>query len=521
MKDAVRISLAAFLFAASAVAGCAPKLPIDEGTLVIALPGAPTSIDPRLATDAYGEQILQMTHAFLIKRDTAGNPVPDLAESWEERSRIEIVFRLRRGARFHDGREVTSADVRYTFEWILDTKNLSPHRSTYGTISRIETPDPHTVVFHLKEPFAPFLVGMSRGIVPAGSGARGYSPMPGAGPYKVDDFRPDEGAALSRFDRYYGRPPAIDKIFVKFIPDSNVRFLELRKGSVNFVLNGVDPDLLDASLRNENLVMEEAPGGNVSYLGFNLRDPVLSDVRVRRAIAHAIDREAIVRTLWKGHADLADSILAPGFWAHAKNLPRLRHDRAEAKRLLDQAGYRDPDGDGSKPRFTLTYKTSQNELRRRIAAVIQEQLRQAGIAMTVQSLEWGTFFSDIRKGNFQLYSLTWVGIADPDIFHYAFHSAQIPPEGANRGRYANPELDRLVIAGRREPSRAKRKEIYRKAQLLLARDLPVLPLWVNRNILVRDRRLAGFTLTPDEDYTSIKDMRIERKAGGPPGKGAP
>jgi peptide/nickel transport system substrate-binding protein len=345
--------------------------------------------------------------------------------------------------------------------------------------------------------------------------------VPGAGPYKVDDFRPDEGAALSRFDGYHGRPPAISKVIVKFIPDSNVRFLEIRKGSVNFVLNGVDPDLLDAALRNENLVMEDAPGGNVSYLGFNLRDPILSDARVRRAIALAIDREAIVRTLWKGHADLADSILAPGFWAHSKNLPPLRHDRAEAKRLLDEAGYRDPDGDGPKPRFALTYKTSQNELRRRIAAVIQEQLRQVGIAVAVQSLEWGTFFSDIRKGNFQLYSLTWVGIADPDILHYAFHSAQVPPEGANRGRYANPELDRLVIAGRREPSRAKRKEIYRKVQLLLARDLPVLPLWVNRNILVRDRRLAGFTLTPDEDYTFIKDMRIERKPGGPPGKGAP
>ena len=153
--------------------------------------------------------------------------------------------------------------------------------------------------------------------------------------------------------------------------------------------------------------------------------------------------------------------------------------------------------------------------------MIQEQLRQVGIAVTVQSLEWGTFFSDIRKGNFQLYSITWVGIADPDIFRYAFHSAQVPPDGANRGRYANPELDRLVEAGRREMSRAKREEIYRKVQFLLASDLPVIPLWVNRNILVRDRRLAGFTLTPDEDYTSVREMRIGAKAGDPPGKGAP
>jgi peptide/nickel transport system substrate-binding protein len=521
VKDAPRIALSALLLAAFVHAGCAPKLPVDEGALVIALPGSPTSIDPRLATDAYGEQVLQMTHAFLIQRDGAGNPVPDLAEAWEERSPTEIAFRLRRGARFHDGREVTSADVRYTFEWILDPANRSPHRGTYETISRISTPDPRTVVFLLKEPFAPFLAGMTRGIVPAGSGARGYAPVPGAGPYKVDDFRPDDGVSLSRFDGYHGPPPAIPKVNVKFIPDSNVRFLELRKGSVNFVLNGVDPDLLPAALANPSLVMEEAPGSNVSYLGFNLRDRILSDARVRRAVALAIDRETILRTIWKGHADLADSILPPGFWAHADGLPPLPHDPAEAKRMLDRAGYPDPDGDGPKPRFTLSYKTSQNELRRRIAAVFQEQLRQVGIAVEVESREWGTFFSDIRKGSFQLYGLTWVGIADPDIFHYAFHSSQVPPEGANRGRYANPELDRLVEAGRRERSRAKRVEIYRKVQLLLSRDLPVVPLWVHRNLLLRDRRLAGFTLTPDEDYTSVKEMRIERKDRDTRGRAAP
>ena len=523
MRAAPRTLPAAILFAVLPLlpAACAPKLPIDEGTLVIALSGAPTSIDPRLAADAYGDQVLQMTHAFLIKRDAAGNPLPDLAETWEERSPTEIVFRLRQGARFHDGREVTSADARYTFEWILDPKNRSPHRATYAHISGIETPDSRTVVFRLKEPFAPFLVGMARGIVPAGSGARGYTPVPGAGPYKVDDFQPDASIALSRFDGYYGRAPAIAKVVVKFIPDSNVRFLELKKGSVNFVLNGVDPDLLPAALASPNLVMEEAPGSNVSYLGFHLGDRVLSEPQVRRAISHAIDRDAIVRTIWKGHADLADSILPPVFWAHADGISRVRHDPAEAKRLLDRAGHTDPDGEGPKARFTLTYKTSQNELRRRIAAVVQEQLRNVGIAVEVQSREWGTFFSDIRKGNFQLFSLTWVGIADPDIYHYAFHSLQVPPEGANRGRYANPEFDRLVEVGRRETSRAKRKAIYRNVQLLLARDLPVFPLWVNRNILVRDRRLAGFIVTPDEDYTSVREMRIEAPGGSPPGKDPP
>ena len=516
MKREFHVTLPLLVLLLAALSACGQKLPADEGTLVIALPGAPETIDPRLAADAYGTQLLQMTHASLIRMDAAGNPVPDLAGSWEEKSPTEFLFRLRKEVRFHDGRELSSADVRATFEWILDPANRSPHRHGYTSISRIETPDDRTVLFRLSAPFAPFLAGLVRGIVPRGAPVSAYAPPVGAGPFRIDDFRRDEAVHLSRFDGYFGDPPAIGKVVVKFVPDTNVRFLELRKGSVNFVLNGVDPDLIPAALEQKNLAAEEAPGSNASYLGFNLRDRILSDRRVRRAIALAIDREAIVRAIWGGHADVADSILANGFWAHADGIPPVRHDPEAARRLLDEAGYPDPDGAGPKPRFALTYKTSQNELRRRIAAVFQEQLRAVGIAVEIHSFEWGTFFSDIRKGNFQLYSLTWVGIQDPDIYHYAFHSGSVPPAGANRGGYRNPEVDRLVEAGRRESSREKRKEIYGKVQRILAKELPVFPLWIHRNILVRDRRFTGFVVTPDEDYGSVKQMRVEPPA---PGKG--
>jgi len=509
------------IFLAAALAACAQKLPVDEGRLVIALPGAPVSVDPRVATDAYGEQLLQMTHASLVRRDAAGNPVPDLAERWESPDPLTHVFHLRTGVRFHDGRPLTSADARYTFEWILDPANRSPHRALYRHVAEIGTPDPRTVVFRLSEPFAPFLSTMVRGIVPAGSPARGYTPPAGAGPYRIDDVSPDGEAVLSAFDGYYAGPPAIRAVTVKFVPDSNVRFLELKAGSVNFALNGVDPDLLPAAGASGRLAVEEAPGGNVTYLGFNLRDRVLSDARVRRAIAAAIDRESIVRALWKGRADLAESILPPGSWAADAGIPPARFDPARARRLLDEAGYPDPDGDGPLPRLRLTYKTSQNELRRRVAAAIQEQLRQIGITLEIQSLEWGTFFSDVKRGNFQIYSLTWVGIADPDIFHHAFHSASAPPDGANRGGYSEPEVDRLTEAARRETSREKRREMYLRVQRILARDLPVFPLWVGRNVLVRDRRLTGFAITPDENYAPVAAMRILPAAAASAGAGAP
>ncbi|MBP2674729.1 MAG: appA 1, partial [Deltaproteobacteria bacterium] len=490
--------------------GCAQKLPIDEGRLVIALPGTPVSLDPRLATDAYGEQLLQMTHASLVRLDAAGNPVPELAAAWETPDPMTYVFTLRPGATFHDGRPLTSADARDTFSWILDPANRSPHRATYRHIVKIETPDARTVVFRLSEPFAPFLSTMVRGIVPSGSRAGGYTPPAGAGPYRIDDVSPDGEATLSAFDRCVGGPPGIRAVTVKFIPDSNVRFLELKMGSVNFTLNGVDPDMLPAVERTERLAVEEAPGGNVSYLGFNLRDRALSDPRVRRAIALAIDRDAIVRTIWKGRADVVDSILPAGSWAHEPDLPTLLFDPAQARRLLDEAGFRDGDGAGPLPRLRLTYKTSQNEVRRRVATVIQEQLRQVGILVEIQSLEWGTFYSDVKKGNFQLYGLTWVGIFDPDIYYHAFHSASMPPDGANRGGYANARVDRLTEEARRETSREKRRAMYREVQRILARDLPVFPLWAGRNLLVRDRRLQGFALTPDESYAPVRGMRIVR-----------
>jgi peptide/nickel transport system substrate-binding protein len=496
------------------LAACRQKLPIDEGTLVIALSGAPSALDPRIATDAYSEQLLQMTHAGLLRRDAAGKLEPDLASSFEATTPTDILFRLRPGLRFHDGREITSADVRYTFEWIGDPANRSPHKALFEKLAAIETPDRHVVRFRLKAPFAPFLSELTRGIVPAGTPARGYAPPIGAGPFAVADFEPGDSVTLVPFLGYHDGPPALSRVVVKFIPDSTLRFLELKMGSVNFVLNGIDPEMLPEAAKNPNLVVEEAAGSNASYLGFNLEDRTLSDPRVRRAIAMAVDRETIVRTLWRGKADLADSILAPAFWAHAEGLEQLPFDPRGAGRLLDEAGYRDPDGDGPATRFTLTYKTSQDALRLRIATAMQEQLRKIGIGLDVRSYEWGTFFGDIKKGNFQLYSLTWVGLRDPDIYHLAFHSKRMPPDGANRNRYRNAEVDRLTEEGQRETDPLKRKPAYDRVQRILARDLPVFPLWINRNVLVRDRRVTGFTITPDEDYSHVRSVSIAKSSAG-------
>jgi len=228
-----------------------------------------------------------------------------------------------------------------------------------------------------------------RGIVPAGSPARGYAPPVGAGPYKIDDLSPDGEAVFSAYDGYYGGPPAIRAVTVKFVPDSNVRFLELKMGSVNFTLNGVDPDLLPAASMPGRLVVEEGPGGNVTYLGFNLRDRALSDARVRRAIALAIDRETIVRTIWKGRADLVSSILPPGSWANDPDLSAAPFDPARARRLLDEAGL----PAGTMPRTIVERKGANGSERRKTT------VRGSGVSIAARcrySPRWGDRFAASR-----------------------------------------------------------------------------------------------------------------------------
>jgi peptide/nickel transport system substrate-binding protein len=221
-------------------------------------------------------------------------------------------------------------------------------------------------------------------------------------------------------------------------------------------------------------------------------------------LAHAVDRDRIIRHLLKDTATPANGLLSPLNWAHSRGAQSRLYDPERAKRLLDEAGFRDPDGGGPLPRFRLSFKTTNIDLRRRIAEALKEQLQQVGIELEIRAYEWGTFFSDVKKGNFHLYSLAWVGVMDPDIFFQIFHSASVPPSGDNRGRYSNRELDRLLEQGRTTSDVTARKLIYARVQKILAEDLPYVPLWWWKNVVVKNPSLQGFTPYPDGDLISLK-----------------
>jgi peptide/nickel transport system substrate-binding protein len=224
-------------------------------------------------------------------------------------------------------------------------------------------------------------------------------------------------------------------------------------------------------------------------------------------LAHAIDRQALIQHVLHGLAQPADGILPVGHWAYEPQVSRYAYDPERAAQLLDAAGFPDPDGEGPQARFQLQYKTSQNEVGRRIAEVIQESLRKVGIAIEIRSYEWGTFFGDIRAGNFQLYALTWVGVTDPDIFHYVLHSQSIPPAGANRGRYVNLYLDALLDQGRRATALEQRRAAYSEAQAITASELPYIPLWHDTNVAVLRTTFTGYSLPPAGDYRAIQSIR--------------
>jgi peptide/nickel transport system substrate-binding protein len=245
-----------------------------------------------------------------------------------------------------------------------------------------------------------------------------------------------------------------------------------------------------------------------------MKDPVLADKRVRHAIAYAVDRQAIVDYLRRGFARPAIGVLAPMAWAFEPNVRQFGHDIARAKALLDEAGYRDPDGDGPRPRLTLTLKTSTDEFIRLQATILQQDLRQVGIDVDVRSYEFATFYGDVLKGNFQMFTLTWVGVTDPDMLRRVFHSDQVPPVGFNRGYYQNPEVDRLIDLASAAQSEDERRRYYSEAQQLIAEDVPYVSLWYRTNLAVTQDGITGLRLGPQADMMALKDVRKSSAAGG-------
>ena len=497
-----------------AIAGC-HSAAREPGTVVFLIESSPTNLDPRIGTDGQSEHIDELLFDGLVARDASFHFTPALAERWEQPDPLTLIFHLRGGVRFHDGRMLASRDVLWTIDSMRPEYSarpgsvISPKAASYASVDRLEAPDERTVVFHLKHADNFLLTNLSTGamgIVPEGSGRDFWQHPIGTGPFRFVSQQIDQDVVVERNPLSWTAAPRIGRVRFAVVPDAITESLELEKGSGDVAINSLPMDSIPILATRPNLQIEQTPGTQIQYIGFNLRDPLLKDVRVRQAIACAIDRDLIIKALQRGHAQAALSLLPASHWAWTGDVARYDYDPARAGRLLDEAGYR---LDGGGVRFHVAMKMSNVEETRLLAAVLQQQLARVGIALDLRSYETATFLSDVRNGAFQMYSLRWIGGNEqPDIFSYVFSTASFSPKGANRGHYSNARLDDLLSDAAESADTARRRSDYMEAQQILARDLPAINLWYRDTIVVHSRRLTHVVPTPSGSYSFLETAEL-------------
>jgi peptide/nickel transport system substrate-binding protein len=536
-RQAAWIALA--IASALLTAGCSSNhSSAESGIVTFLIESMPPNLDPRIGTDAFSEHIDGLIFSSLLAHDASMNIVPDLAESWETPDPLTYVFHLRRGVKFHDGSAFTSGDVKFTFDSIMSGAIKTGKRTAFRTVSSVEAPDDSTVIFRLKEPYASFLWNLTRpgvGIVRRGSGPEVAQNPIGTGPFRFVSMKVDEEIVLERNAGYFGYAqgsaavnasqastapnPAdaspqnagstspIEHIHFRIVPDATTRALELRKGTADGEVNSLTPDMVAALAKQQGLQVSEQPGTVLAYIAMNMDDPILAHREVRQALAFATDRDSLIRYLLRGEARPAASLLPPNHWAYDASLKQYAYDANRAAQLLDAAGY--PRGAGG-VRFHLALKTSTEESTRLLSEALADQWKRVGVVLDLRPLEFATFYSDITHGTFQLYTYRWIGgNNDPDIFEFVFSSKKMPPDGANRGHYRNPELDALIDRERVEMNQEKRKAILSTIQKIVAEDEPYINLWYMDNESVHRNRLTDVQIPPGGDYEFLDAARLK------------
>ena len=491
------------------LSSCTRSVPTEPGVVNFLIESMPTNLDPRIGTDGQSERIDGLIFDSLVELDEQRIPHGDLAEKWETPDPLTYVFHLRPGVKFHDGRALTSADVKYTFESILNRTVTSPKRGSLSLVKSVDTPDAGTVIFHLGEPDSGFLLNICRpalGVVPAGAGADFAEHPIGTGAFRFVSAQQDDNVVLERNQSYFRTPPKIEKVRFRVVPEAIVRALELRKGTADLELTSLAPDMIPVMQAQRGVEVTEQPGSNYAYVIFNFEDPVLAKREVRQALALATNREEIIRYLLRGFAREADGPLPPNSWAADPHIAHYKYDLGEAERLLDMAGFPRSSAQGGM-RFKITMKTSTEEPTRLLGAALKEQWHTIGVDLELRPMELATLFSDLTRGSFQVSTLRWIGVnSDPEFFEFAFSSKRIPPAGANRGRYQNAALDTLMDKARTESDREKRRKLYGEIQKEVAEDLPYVSLWYPDNICVHRDRISNVRLSPSGDYDFLRDI---------------
>lgn len=490
--------------------------PFGNNELQIGSIGNPAKLNPILSQDTASSDIIHFTFARLIHIDHHWKPIPQLAEGFAvSPDGLQYTYFMRPGVEFTTGEEITAHDVEFTYSSILDDNVASPRKGDFKDLDRVEVVDDHTVTFHLKASFAPFLRQPTYGIMPKSAfeleenrdmNAANFNRFPiGAGPYILTRYE-GEDVILERNDNYYGRRAPMDRIIFKKTPGQEIEQEYLRAHSID--LGSVLISDLDMVAKSNPEIRQfrTSVGLGYSYMGFNLKSTFFNDHRVRQAIAHAVNREDLIQKVIFGHGQLCNANIPPMSPYFNPNVKGYDYNVQRAKDLLAEAGWRaGSDGilakDGRKFSFELLTNEG-NPYRKKIAEMIQDDLKVVGIEAKPRLIEWSSFTQQfIRQHKFEAFILGWSLGVDPDDYSI-FHSSQFD-EGLNYGFYANARVDELLTQGQREVDETKRKAIYWEIQEELAKDLPYLFLFYNKKAGGILKRIDGLPQIEPNDTSYI------------------
>ncbi|EMR06910.1 Oligopeptide-binding protein AppA precursor [Bhargavaea cecembensis DSE10] len=500
----------------------------EGGNLVLATTAAPTLFNPYYSTDTSSSTIEGFLFSGLVTVDQDFNPEGDLAESWDfTDDGLRWTFHLRENVKWHDGEPMTADDVVFSYTIPKDPDYVGPRGLPFEIIEEVNKIDDYTVEFVLSEPYAPFITITAQfevlpkhilGEVPiAELGKHPFNTKEpiGTGPFKFKEWKEGEYIALEAHEDYHLGAPKLDGLLYKIVPDTNTSMAQLQVGEISMA--GISPEYVGMAqdLEAKGMVkLESGPSNAFEYIGYNLRNELFQDKKVRHALTHAIDREAIIQAILGDAGTVAHGPGSPANWAFNPDVPKFEYDPEKAKQLLKEAGWEPgPDGilekNGKKFEFALK-TTSANEIRQQIAEVAQQQWAEIGIKTSIEVLEWSAYVEQTSPPNWNFDAIVagWSIGSDPDPTWF-WHTSEIEA-GLNYNGYSNPKVDELLSENTQIADLEERKAVIAEADAIVTEDQPNTFLYYPEGYLAISPKLVGPSYNAANTYYKIHEWYFEQ-----------
>jgi len=464
----------------------------SKDTLIVAQGADAKSLDPHATNDQPSSRVNCQIYDRLVEQGNDMTIVPALAESWEQPDNLTTIFKLRKGVKFHNGEELKSSDVKFTLDRMKASAKV---KHIIDSISSVETPDDYTVIIKTEKPFGAILNHLShtatsilneKAVKEKGE-SYGQHPI-GTGPYKFISWKSGDRINLEAFPEYYRGVAPIKNAIFRNVAENSVRAIVLETGEVHIAYD-LEPIDKTRIAEDDRFVLMQEPAFSMTYLGFNTKKAPYDNIKFRQAVASAIDLETIVEAVYEGAAEPANSLIGPAVFGYNKDAKFWTRDINKAKELLKEAEVTTP--------VNCKMWVNDNKIRQDIAVILQDQLKEIGINMSIETVEWGAFLDGTQRGDHEMFILGWstvTGDADYGLFPL-LHSSTHGGAG-NRSFYTNAKMDELLDKARNTVDQNERKTLYAEVQVISQEEVPTFPVSFVTNNAGLDKNLEGFKLNP-------------------------